>query len=140
MSRTIALVACVASKADTPRQARHLYTSPWFTKASAYAEKVADAWFILSAKYGLTGPSEIIAPYNETLNRMPVARRRAWAEQVLLDLREVIVEPGDRIIILAGVKYREHLVEPLAALGCRVEVPMEGLGVGKQLQWLSQRI
>jgi cytoplasmic iron level regulating protein YaaA (DUF328/UPF0246 family) len=140
MPRTIALVACVAVKAKTPCQAKDLYISPWFVKASAYAEKVADAWFILSAKYGLLGPHEIIAPYNETLNRMPATARRAWAAQVFEDLKAVIAKPGDRIVMLAGKRYREHLVDPLQAYGCLVEIPMEGLGIGKQLQWLNQHL
>jgi hypothetical protein len=140
MARTIALVACVAAKAPTPRQAKDLYTSPWFVKAAAYAEKSADAWYILSAKYGLVGPHEIIAPYDETLNRMPVTARKSWAAQVLADLKTVAVKPGDRIVMLAGKRYREHFVGPLQAHGCPVEIPMAGLGIGKQLQWLNQHL
>ncbi len=139
MGKTIALVACVAGKADRPRPAGSLYTSAWFRKASAYAEREADAWYILSAKYGLVGPEEVIAPYNETLNTMPVAERRAWAKRVLRALLDVVL-PGDRVIMLAGIRYREHLVGSLETMGCEVEVPMEGLGIGKQLQWLTQRL
>ncbi len=138
MTRTIALVSCVKTKANTPRPARDLYISDLFAKASAYAEKVADAWYILSAKYGLVGPNEIIAPYEKTLKGMPVAERKAWAAQVFQDLRAVAVEPGDRIIMLAGVSYREYLAEPLRAFGCRIEVPMMGLSFGNQLKWLKE--
>jgi len=138
MSRTIALVACVKTKASTPRPAGDLYTSDLFAKASAYAEKISDAWYILSAKYGLVGPNEIIAPYEKTLRQMPIAQRKAWAAQVFQDLCAVAVKPGDRIVILTGEDYREYLVEPLRAFGCHVEIPMLGLSFGKQKSWLKE--
>jgi len=138
MSRTITLVACVKTKANTPRPARDLYVLDLFRKASAYAERNADAWYILSAKYGLVGPNETIAPYEKTLKRMPIAERKAWAAQLFQDLCAVAVKPGDRIIMLAGVAYREYLVDPLRAFGCRVEIPMVGLSFGNQLRWLNQ--
>jgi len=58
--------------------------------------------------------------------------------QVLQVLREVVVKPGDRMIMLAGVRYREHLVDPLRAFGCHVEMPMMRLDFGNQLRWLTQ--
>ena len=137
MSKTMALVACVSKKSNSPLPARELYISPWFRKASTYAKSIADEWYILSAKYGLLSPTTIIEPYDETLSTMPANERRSWAEKVLVDLRKM-VEPGDNMVILAGVKYREHLITPLSNMGCEVEIPMEGLGIGKQLQWLSR--
>ncbi len=137
MIRKIALVACVSKKATISRPARDLYTSAWFMKASAYAQQIADRWFILSAKYGLVPPDRVIAPYDETLNRMPAAQRRAWAKRVLQDLRHE-VHAGDDIVILAGQRYREHLIDPLETMGCNVDIPMRGLRIGEQLRWLNK--
>jgi len=139
MAQTITLVACAARKAVTPRPAAELYTSALFTKASAYAARHADAWYILSAKHGLVGPHEIIAPYDETLNQMPIAERRAWAKRVLYDLCGIVL-PGDTVIILAGRRYREYLVDSLEKLRCRVEIPMMGMRIGEQLRWLNQHL
>jgi hypothetical protein len=136
---TIALVACVSKKNPTPMPARDLYVSDWFHKASAYAARVADGWYILSAKYGLTAPDAIIEPYDETLNRIRVAARRAWARRVIEDLKRVL-QPGDRVVILAGSRYRQDLIGPIRQMGCTVDVPMEGLKIGEQLRWLKQRV
>src|SRR5690606_13413659 len=57
--RTIALVSCVSSKEPHAAPARDLYTSALFRKARAYAERNADAWYILSAKYGLVDPNRV---------------------------------------------------------------------------------
>mgnify|MGYP006302676237 FL=1 len=112
MTKTIALVACVSKKGQPPKHARRLYNSAWFRKARSYAEGHADAWYVLSAKYGLVAPDQVIAPYDKTLNTMSASARRAWAEVVLADVENVL-EYGDRIIILAGMKYRQYLVDPL---------------------------
>ncbi len=137
--KSVALVACVSKKNSTEMPAQELYISPWFRKASTYASNIADDWYILSAKYGLIAPETVIEPYDETLNQMPVAARRAWAGQVLADLEHVL-RPGDQVVFLAGQRYRQNLIEPIQGMGCKVEIPMEGLGIGEQLRWLKQRV
>lgn len=139
MNKKIALVACVSRKTSRSLPAKDLYISDWFRKASAYARRVANEWYILSAKYGLVSPDTTIEPYDETLNRMPAAARRAWARRVLKDLSQVL-RPGDHVVILAGKRYRENLVGPIQQMGCSVEIPMEGLGIGKQLSWLKRQL
>jgi len=76
--------------------------------------------------------------HNETLNNMPISKRRTWSLKVMHDLRPQL-NKGDHIVILAGRKYREFLVEPLRSAGCQVDIPMEGLRIGEQLSWLSQQ-
>ena len=138
MSKVLYLVACVGSKQDQPAAARALYQSVWFTKARAYVESQRARWFILSAKHGLTDPHTVIAPYEQTLNTMSASARRDWAAMVERQLVEGGIE-ADRIIVLAGRHYRQHLVPGLHRITNQVEVPMERLGIGKQLQWLSNR-
>ena len=139
MARKIVLVACVKEKNARPMPARDLYSSDWFQKASAYAERMADEWYVLSARHGLVAPDTVIAPYDETLNNMPVAARRAWARRVLGDLHRWL-RPGDHVLMLAGTKYREHLVAPIRHMGCEVEVPMKGLRFGEQKRWLKRQL
>ncbi len=117
MAKKIVLVACVSKKNKRPMVARDLYISDWFKKASAYAETISDKWYVLSAKYGLVDPNSVITPYDETLNNMPISMRRTWSLKVMQDLRP-LVNKGDHIMILAGMKYREFLVEPLRSAGC----------------------
>jgi len=139
MAKTIALVACVSKKNERPMVARDLYISDWFKKASAYAKTISDEWFILSARYCLVDPNTVIAPYDETLNNMPISKRRTWSLKLMQELRPQL-NTGDHIVILAGLKYREFLVAPLRSVGCQVDVPMEGLRIGEQLSWLSKQV
>jgi len=133
----VGLIACASKKRALAAQARDLYDSVLFQKSREYVECNCDSWYVLSAKHGLVTPTEIIAPYEETLNTKTVAERRAWAERVWASLKSQ-VKPSDRVTILAGQKYRENLVKRISEHGCCIEVPMEGMGIGEQLQWLTQ--
>lgn len=135
---TLFLVQCASKKRSSAMPARDLYCSPWFVKARAYVEHQGGRWLILSAKHHVVEPHQVLKPYDVTLNRMSAVRRRQWAEQVLVALRRRC-RAGHRVVILAGDAYRRHLVPALAQWGCRVEVPMEGLGIGKQLRWLDEQ-
>ncbi len=134
---SVHLVSCVSRKAATASPARDLYRSPWFRKARAYVEARGDRWWILSAEHGLVGPDELIAPYEKTLNRMPIADRRRWAQGVYSRLVEEL-HPGEEVVFLAGARYREHLEARLVGDGFRVVVPMRRLGIGQQLSWLGK--
>jgi hypothetical protein len=47
---------------------------------------------------------------------------------------------AERIVVLAGKRYREFLMDYLRRRAGTVQVPMEGLGIGRQLQWLGDHI
>nr|WP_235955196.1 DUF6884 domain-containing protein [Sphingobium psychrophilum] len=128
------LVACVAAKLDHAAEARELYISPWFRKARAYAEHTGSPWLILSAKHGLIDPGTVIEPYDATLGAMDAPARCLWGARVLDELARVVdvVAP---LIVLAGRSYRDPLWPSIAA---RATAPMEGLGIGQQLAWLSR--
>ncbi|MBI2424828.1 MAG: hypothetical protein HYV27_18505 [Candidatus Hydrogenedentes bacterium] len=135
----IGLVSCVSEKRPIASLAKDLYDSALFGKSRAYVERHCDKWYLLSSKYGLVDPETVIASYDDTLNSKPRAERARWAEQVWSALQPKI-SSNDQITILAGEKYREFLAGRLSEYGCEVCVPLKGLKIGYQLQWLSQRL
>jgi len=132
---TFYLVSCVGQKGSQPAPASQLYQSDWFTKARSFVEARSGSWAILSAEHGVVLPGEEIAPYERTLNTMKIAERREWAARVRSQLAGII-PAGAKVVILAGTKYREFLVDHLEA-SHEVEIPMKGLGIGSQKQWLA---
>ena len=135
----LCLVSCVSVKQDYPAQAKDLYVSPLFRKARACVEALRCPWYILSAKYGLVDPNTAIEPYEKTLKIMRAGERREWARGVLEALDPIL--PGVKsVTILAGKAYREHLEPELRRRGIIVNVPMEGMGIGRQLSWLDRQI
>lgn len=134
--KTFCLVACSAKKLSGVYPAKKLYISDLFKKSVAYAEALGGEWLILSAMYGVIEPDDQLAAYNKTLNGMSKAQRARWARAVMIDL-SLRIKKGDRVVILAGKRYREDLVPALERLGAAVEVPLENLGIGMQLQKLT---
>ena len=65
---------------------------------------------------------------------MGVAQRKEWSARVLDALARKADLANDRFTFLAGLRYRQHLVPHIV----NVDVPMEGLGIGRQLQFLSR--
>ena len=137
--RRLFLVSCVKIKLPRPAKAKDLYISDWFRKARACVEREDGAWRILSAKYGLVHPEEVIRPYEKTLITMRAAERRAWAGNVLAALAPCLADV-DAVVFLAGARYREFLEPSLNGRGIRVDVPMRGLSQGRQLAWLGAHL
>lgn len=133
------LVSCVKTKLSRPAKAKELYVSNWFRKARAYVEREGGVWRILSAKYGLVHPEDVIQPYEKTLIKMRVKERRAWAGNVLQALGPCFAD-ADTVVFFAGERYREFLEPRLRSRGIGVDVPMRGLSQGRQLAWLGARL
>ena len=134
--KTIVLISCVSKKLASRAMARDIYISPLFRLNLAYAESLKpDAIYVLSAKHGLLSLDENIAPYDLTLNTMSSGQIRAWAADVVAQLGEVADLKRDRFVFLAGDKYRKFLIPNLT----QYEIPMQGLTIGRQLQFLSKR-
>lgn len=135
--RVVALVGCVKKKRSEAAPAADLYTSPLFRKSRAYAERHADAWFVLSAKHGLLRPEEVVEPYDETLATAGVGQRRAWAAMVREQMAGAgLGGPGTTLVWLAGERYRDQL-QPLLA-DCEHQGPLDGMKMGERLRWLNR--
>lgn len=135
--KRIVLISCVSQKLNESAKAKDLYISPLFRKNFSYSESLnPDQIFILSAKYGLVKPDDEISPYDVTLNKMRAKEKKAWAAAVLTQLNELTDFQNDEFIFLAGNNYRRYIIPEIR----KYFIPMEGLKIGKQLQWLTQKI
>lgn len=133
--RHIVLIACGKKKAVEACPARELYQGDLFKKSFRYALSLEPtAIRILSAKHHVVDPDDELEPYDLTLNGMSADEIRAWAKVVLRQLSREFDLELDRFTILAGASYRRYLVGRLA----NFDVPLKGLGIGKQLQFLNR--
>jgi hypothetical protein len=129
----IVLIACAAKKLAHAAPAKDLYTSQLFRLSYSYAVGLKpDAIYILSAKHGLVSENTVIEPYNVTLNTMSASAIRAWSDAVLDSLRGIADLTTDEVVVLAGDRYRKYLMAHLP----NAQVPLEGLRIGEQLQFL----
>ncbi|WP_349409357.1 DUF6884 domain-containing protein [Pseudalkalibacillus sp. SCS-8] len=133
--KKVVLLSCVSKKKDTATNAENMYDSTLFKYALKYAQSHnPDKIFILSAQYGLLETSDVIKPYNKTLNKMKKNEQLEWSNLVL---RQMIVKKldlkKDHFIILAGNRYRKYLLDYIT----HYELPLEGKRIGEQLSFLK---
>jgi hypothetical protein len=109
-----------------------------FRKAAAYAEANSDRWYVLSAKHGLIAPDTVIEPYDVKLgDRKTGPPIWDWATRVSDQLEVALLGiPDPELLVLAGEQYRTCLWR----CPWPTRVPMEGLGIGQQLGYLTKRL
>jgi hypothetical protein len=135
--KRVVLISCVSKKLPHAALAKELYVSALFQFCLRYARTLKpDSIFILSAKYGLVDLEQRLEPYNDTLNTKRDAEIRHWAQGVLQQLQLKIDFERDIVIFLAGEKYRRYLVSQIK----HTEIPMFGLSIGRQLQFLKRAL
>lgn len=135
--KKIVLISCGSKKLRRRAKAQDLYISPLFRLSLKYARKLnPDDIYILSAEHGFLDLDTEIEPYDRTLNGMRSSEVQAWAQRVLVQIEERADPSKDHFVLLAGQKYRKFLIPHLASY----EAPMEGLGIGRQLQYLDRQI
>lgn len=134
---TIGLVGCAAAKLRRPAPARDLYVSQLFKKAAAYAEANTDRWYVLSAKYGLVASDEMIEPYDAKLGTKTGPPIWDWAHDVALQIGAALRDvESPELLVLAGEQYRTCL----RFVDYPARVPMEGMGIGQQLGYLTREL
>lgn len=134
---TIGFVGCASQKLRRPAPARELYVSSLFKKASAYAQATCDRWYVLSAKHGLVHPDTVLEPYDMKLGTISGPPIQHWAKVVRNQLKDELAGLEDfRLVALCGGQYRTALDGGT----WEYETPMEGLGIGQQLAWLTEKL
>lgn len=149
--RTIVLVGCGKEKRAVRSKAKDLYVGPLFKKARAFAESQGGEWRILSAKYGLVDPEEMIDPYDETMEKKTKLGRDLWNINVRNKIAALLnpkhkgggkfrIESA-KFICLAGKAYLGFFdIDPEMRKRCVIEKPMEGFGIGERLQYLGENL
>lgn len=88
-------------------RARHLYLGKSFQDAARHVEKNCAAWVILSGKYGIVYPDNILDPYDFDLRKQSKSYIEEWAADVNHKLRMRF--PGATFLIAASQPYLKAL-------------------------------
>jgi hypothetical protein len=129
------LIGCSRLKAPAATSAEHLFRGPGFRKAREYAVASGRPWFVLSAKYGLLAPDDVVGPYDVYLPDQSATYRAAWGEWVIAQLGGRLPVDVGAVEVHAGEAYTAPLREPLRRLGAAVHEPLAGLRQGERLAW-----
>lgn len=133
----IVFLSCAKTKRDVPCKARDMYTSDLFVKSYAYAESLRpDKIYILSAKYGLLKPGDMIEPYEQTLVGANVNTCKRWAVMVYKQMLADGVNFNDNAIFLCGENYRKYLMTKFP----NGTAPLKNLGIGMQKKFYAEKL
>jgi hypothetical protein len=112
-----------------PAAARELYVSPLFARRRARAEESGVPWFIVSGRWGLVAPDDVLAPYSFSVAEQSVNYRRAWGRFVAEQLCVAAsVGRGDVVEICVSAAHAAALTAPIEYLGARVRRVAVGAG------------
>jgi hypothetical protein len=132
----VVLVGCVRTKRAVPSAASELFVSPLFEGRRRYAVASGLPWYILSAKFGLLAPDDVIGPYDVYLADQGPGYKKAWGEFVTAQLeRHEHDLTGRTIEVHAGAAYVDPLRAPFAARNVTLVAPVARLRQGEQLGW-----
>jgi len=134
-TRDVVLIGCSGSKAGTAGPAAELFTGAAFVKGREHARASGQPWYVLSAKYGLLSPDEVIAPYDVYLGDQSTTYRKTWGAGVVAQLSRLHDLSGVVVEVHAGKTYCDPLLAPLAASGAILRQPLAGLRQGERLSW-----
>lgn len=109
----IAIIACVKDKMKFPARAEDIYVGGDFRfwKEDAISIEKVDKYYILSGKYGLLSPNDMIEPYDLNLNEQSGEYIQKWSVRVQQKLKELTDTEKDQFIIYTNKRYAKPILE-----------------------------
>lgn len=119
-----------------PTKAKDAYVGPLFKVNRAFAERFADRWIILSAKYGLIDPDFIIhEDYDVTFTKP--STNPITVDDVKKQLKDIRDLHGyDAVIALGGQDYTD-IVKQVFMNFSRILLPTDGLSLFEMMREAS---
>ncbi len=130
----IVITSCSNSKKSYPCKARELYTGQLFRMVNSLCNKFDFHLKILSAKYGLIGPDQVLKPYNFRIKYKKDIEKLQIRTK---DSIEEIIKKYKKIIVIAGKNYREVL---LPYFNDKFFIIINNKGIGKYFSQLKEFI
>ena len=134
----VVLVGSVRSMLSEAAPARELYTGALFTHRRRYAESSGRPWFVVSSRWGLVAPGEVVAPHDVVLTDIAPAYRHGWAQFVVGQL-EVVLPLADLVVeVHAGDQVLDALRAAVEQAGATVVDPVDAHSLTETLAWYDR--
>jgi hypothetical protein len=79
------------------------------------------------------------ARYDRFLNDLSVEQVREWSNMVFDQMKKKLnLHDLGKVYFHAGRRYRQYLIPMLEQMDIKCEVPLENLGIGRQLAWYKE--
>ena len=115
--------------ATGPVRARDAYIGAPFKVNREYAEKFADRWVILSAKYGLIDP-DFVVPGNYNVTFKDPRTNPISISKLVEQIEEKGLYKHDKVVVLGGRDYVDVVSRAFGRFKVKVVAPTLGLPLG----------
>jgi len=133
----VAIITCGADKQNIQCPAKQMYKGSLFVASKKFAESNYGSYCILSAKYHVLMPDDIIEPYDMFLGKFSKQEKQEWWRITGQQLLEKF--PEDTVYhFYAGKTYIEGVLPILDKAGRKYECFLNNLGMGYKIQWFQQ--
>ena len=133
------LVGSARSTLAEAAPARDLYTGALFVRRRRYAESSGRPGFVVSARWGLVAPGEVIAPHDVVLADTTPAYRHGWAQFVVGQL-EALLPLADLVLeVHAGDHVLDALRAAVEQAGATIVDPVDAHSLTETLAWYDSR-
>ncbi len=122
-----------------PVRAKDAYIGAPFKVNRRYAEKFADRWVILSAKYGFIDPDFVI-PGNYSVTFRDPRTNPISVESLVEQIRRKGLDKFDKVVVLGGRDYVNVVREAFKGFDVRVAAPTLGLPLGEAMRRVKRAI
>jgi len=100
-----------------------------------HAEEFYDVTYIMSFKYGLITPDQIIEPYDTNIHKEPLVEQIKWRRMLTKQLQEMCLKPPHVVGIYVGKADADWIEDFLKRNGIvHVIQPWRGMGIGDRIQ------
>jgi hypothetical protein len=145
MNEILVIVPCGSAKVwdrepdAGPTDAYYAYTGPPFKLNRAYAERFADRWVILSAKYGFIRPNFMIPePYDTTFKR--ASTNPVHLDTLRQQVRDLRLDECRIAVGLGGKEYRRAVELAFDDTDVLTVFPFTGLPIGKMMHAIKHAL
>ncbi|MCD6241576.1 hypothetical protein J7K27_08745 [Candidatus Bathyarchaeota archaeon] len=122
-----------------PTAARNAYVGAPFRVNKKYAERFADRWVILSAKYGFIDPDFVI-PENYDATFKDPSTNPVGIDRLRQQVKGMELHKFDKVIVLGGKVYCAVCIKAFEGFNVKIIAPTLGLPLGKAMQKVREAI
>jgi hypothetical protein len=111
-----------------------------FRRARDLCSREYREWYIISTRYGLVAPQQVIGPLAPALHTLTAAERAAWAQRVAEQLAARIERSREPItfVLYANKQYADLLRRAAPEIG--FDLPLAGLSFPEKLRWYDDHL
>ena len=135
--KKVAVINCGAEKRHNASRAKDLYTGSLFVASRKYVESQYDEYIILSAKYHMCLPDDLLIPYELYLGDLSKEDKEAWVNETFSEITQQF-DLDTEFDFYTSKMYQEELVPLLRNYGYTCETYLNNLGIGSKIQWFNQ--